>query len=95
MERGAALPTRYHAFRDAFGEAAAGPERALVYETISPVEASFNPDWLDESPRLLREPEIAGWYNQMPDTYRARAVEASATSRTIQPCRRRNARRAG
>ena len=48
-EVGGGLPTRYRAFRDVFGEAPGGPERALVYETISPVEANFNPDWLDES----------------------------------------------
>src|SRR5207237_618421 len=65
-EAGTSLPTRYRGFRDAFGEAPGGPERALVYETISPVEASFSPDWLDDSPRLLREPELAGWYVTLP-----------------------------
>src|SRR5947209_2434875 len=51
-EVGGGLPTRYHAFRDLFGEAASPPERALIYETISPLEGNFNRGWLDESPRL-------------------------------------------
>lgn len=76
-ERGAGPPTRYRAFRDAFGEAPAGPERALVYETISPVEANFNPEWLEESGRLLREPETAGWHFSLPQGLRARALEVA------------------
>jgi len=71
------LPVRYRAFRDVFGEAASGPERALVYDTISPVEANFNPDWLDDSQRLLGEPEIAGWYVAMPDALRTRTLEVA------------------
>jgi len=73
------LPTRYHAFRDVFGEAAGPPERALVYETISPVEINFNPGWLEDSPRLLSEPEMAGWYVPMPTELRARALEVART----------------
>jgi len=76
-EVGGALPTRYQTFRDVFGEAASGPERGLVYETISPVEASFNPDWLDDSARLLGEPEVAGWYVVVSPDLRARALEAA------------------
>ena len=53
-------------------------KRKKVYETISPVEANFNPDWLDESAWLVREPEVAGWYIPMPDTLRARALEVAA-----------------
>lgn len=77
-EQGAGLPTRYRAMRDVFGEAPGPPERALVYETISAVEANFNPDWLDESPRLLGEPEVAGWYVPVPAELRARALEVAA-----------------
>ena len=76
-ERGGGLPTRYRAFRDVFGEAAGGPERALVYETINPVEASFNPDWLDDSARLVREPELAGWHLAVPPSLRARTLEVA------------------
>jgi len=79
-EQGAGLPTRYRAMRDVFGEAPGPPERALVYETISPVEANFNPDWLDESPRLVGEPEVAGWYVQMPADLRARTLEVAAAA---------------
>lgn len=76
-EVGGGLPTRYRALRDVFGEAAAAPERALVYETIRPVEASFNPDWLEESPRLLAEPEVAGWHVTVPPDLRARALDVA------------------
>jgi hypothetical protein len=76
-EVGGGLPTRYRAFRDVFGEAPAGPERALVYETISPVEASFNPDWLDQSVLLLGEPEVAGWHVPVSAELRVRALEVA------------------
>ncbi|MDQ6674837.1 MAG: hypothetical protein M3069_29550 [Chloroflexota bacterium] len=79
-EQGAALPTRYRAMRDVFGEAPGPPDRGLVYETISPVEANFNPDWLEDSPRLLAEPEVAGWYVPVPADLRARALEVAAGS---------------
>ena len=73
-EVGGGLPTRYRALRDVFGEASAAPEPALVYETIRPVEASFNPNWLEDSPRLLGEPEVAGWHVTVPPDLRARAL---------------------
>ena len=76
-EVGAGLPTRYRALRDVFGEAAGPPERALVYETIRPVEASFNPDWLEGSPRLLAEPEVAGWHVSVPADLKARALDVA------------------
>jgi hypothetical protein len=79
-EQGAGVPTRYRNFREVFGEAAGPPERALIYETISPVEANFHPDWLDDSPRLLAEPEIAGWYVPVPGDLRVRALEVAAGS---------------
>jgi hypothetical protein len=79
-EQGAGLPTRYRGLRDVFGEAPGPPERGLIYETISPVEANFNPDWLDDSPRLLGEPEVAGWYVPVPADMRARALEVAAGS---------------
>jgi len=76
-EVGAGLPTRYHSFRAVFGEAPGPPERALVYETISPVEVNFNPGWLDDSPRLLGEPELRGWFVPVPSELRTRALEVT------------------
>jgi hypothetical protein len=76
-ELGGGLPTRYHAFKDVFGEAPGPPERGLVFETISPVEVNFNPSWLDESPRLLAEPEVAGWYVPMPADLRSKALDVA------------------
>ena len=58
--RQASLPSRYRAFRDAFGEAPGGPERPLVYETISPLQATFgaDPKTIDrEVLRIRRDPE--------------------------------------
>ncbi len=81
-EVGGGLPTRYGAFRDVFGEAASAPERGLVYETISPVEINFNPDWLEESPRLLGEPELNGWYVSVPADLRSRALEVARAPAT-------------
>jgi hypothetical protein len=83
-EQGTALPTRYRALREVFGEAPGPPERALVHETVSPAEAGFNPDWLDESQSLVREPEVTGWHIPVPDALRARALEvARAQSSTL------------
>ncbi len=76
-EVGSGLPTRYQAFRDVFGEAAGPPERGLIYQTISPVEINFNPGWLEDSTRLLGEPELAGWYVPVPTELRSRALEAA------------------
>jgi hypothetical protein len=81
-EVGGVLPTRYRAFRDAFGEAPIAPERALVYETISPVEATFHPDWLEDSANLLREPELAGWHVDVPASLRERALEVARSPST-------------
>jgi hypothetical protein len=78
-ELGSSLPRRYADFRDVFGEAPGPPERALVYETVSPVEASFNPAWLEESPRLFAEREVGGWYVPIPTELRARALEVART----------------
>ena len=74
---GTPLPTRYHALREAFGEADGPPERALVYETISPVEASLSPELLEESQALMREPEIMGWSATIPEPLRVRALEVA------------------
>jgi len=76
-EAGAGLPTRYQAFRDALGEADGPPERALIYDTISPVEINFNPGWLDDSTLLVAEPELAGWYVPVPSELRARALDVA------------------
>ena len=79
-EQRGGLPTRYHSFHDVFGEAPGPPERALVYETVSPVEANFHPEWLDESPHLVTEPEMRGWYVSMPAELRARALEVARST---------------
>jgi len=74
---GTPLPTRYHALREAFGEADGPPERPLVYETISPVEASLSPELLEESQALMREPEVMGWSATIPEPLRARALDVA------------------
>jgi hypothetical protein len=79
-ERDAGLPARYRAFRDVFGEAPGPPERALVYDTISTVELNFNPAWLDESARLLGEPEVAGWFVPVPSELQTRALDVARGS---------------
>jgi hypothetical protein len=76
------LPTRYHALRDVFGEAPSSPERALIYETISPVEANFNPGWLDDSVQLVSEPEVAGWHIPVGADFRQRALDAARAPST-------------
>jgi hypothetical protein len=72
-----ALPTRYRSFKELFGEAAHAPERALVYATVSPLEASLHPEALAESARLIREREVAGWHLPVSDDLRARAAEVA------------------
>ena len=69
------LPTRYRTFKELFGEAEHAPERALVYETIGPLEASYTPELLAESTRLFGEREVAGWMLLVDEELRARALE--------------------
>jgi hypothetical protein len=76
-EVGGGLPTRYQTFRDVLGETDGPPDRGLVYETISPVEINFNPGWLEDSARLLAEPELAGWYVDVPSELGPRALEVA------------------
>jgi hypothetical protein len=75
--RDGSLPTRYHSYQELFGEAEHPPERALVYETISPIEVSLNPDWLADSARLIREREVAGWELAPLAGLRDRALEVA------------------
>jgi hypothetical protein len=58
---GQTLPQRYTRYIELFGEPPPAAERALVFDTISPMEVRFHPDWLDESDRLVVEPELFGW----------------------------------
>jgi hypothetical protein len=71
------LPTRYHTFRELFGEAEHGPERALVYTLLSQVESSLLPDAsdLEATVQLLREPEVVDWYVPVGEELRTRAAE--------------------
>jgi hypothetical protein len=71
------LPQRYQRYLELFGTPPPAPERALVYDTISPMEIRLHPDWLEESGRLITEPELAGW--DMPPTpeLRDRALAAA------------------
>jgi hypothetical protein len=86
-EQGTPLPNRYRSLRDVFGEAPAPPERALVYGTVSPIEVSFNPELVEESRLLVREPEVAGWYVPIPEALRERAlgVARGTTSSLLVP----------
>ncbi len=78
--RQAVLPAAYPRFRDLFGEVPSGPERPLVYQTISPLAATLNPEWLGESAALLQEPELAGWHLAPTDALRARALHVARTA---------------
>ena len=78
QERG--LPTRYRSFKELFGEAEHAPERALVYATLSPLEATLHPQALGESARLIREREVAGWHLPIDDQLRRRAVEVARSA---------------
>ena len=75
--RQAVLPAAYPRFRDLFGEAPGGPERPLVYQTISPLAATLDPEWSGESAALLQEPELAGWHLAPTDALRARALRVA------------------
>jgi hypothetical protein len=75
--RQAGLPAAYPRFRDLFGEAPGGPERPLVYQTISPLAATLTPEWSGESAELLLEPELAGWHLAPTDALRLRALHVA------------------
>lgn len=36
-------------------------QRALIYEHLNPAELRWNPTYLEESPKLLEQPEFEGW----------------------------------
>ncbi|MBV9356279.1 MAG: hypothetical protein JO023_12220 [Chloroflexi bacterium] len=72
-----ALPQRYQRFVELFGAPPPAPEGALVYETISPMEIRLHPDWLEESGRLIAEPELAGWDIPPTPELRDRALAAA------------------
>jgi hypothetical protein len=69
------LPTRYHAFKELFGEAEHGPELPLVHLLLGQIETSFHATDPDETVRLVREPEVADWYVPVSDALRTRAAE--------------------
>ncbi len=71
------LPQRYQRYVELFGAPPAAPERALVYEAISPMEVRLHPDWLEESGRLIMEPELAGWDFPPTAELRERALAAA------------------
>ncbi len=76
------LPPVYARFRTLFGEAPSGPERALIYDRIPPLEARFQPDWLTESPALMREREVGTWFVEPAPALRERALEAVRATQT-------------
>jgi hypothetical protein len=71
------LPQRYQRYVELFGTAPAAPQRALVYDTISPMEIRLHPDWLEESGRLITESELAGWDIPPTPELRDRALAAA------------------
>ncbi len=75
--RGASPPSKYRTFRDTFGEASSGPERPLVFETVSPLQATFTTESIEQSARLLTEPELGGWHVAVSDELRERALEVA------------------
>lgn len=85
--RGHGFPPSYAAFVLLFGEAPGPPERPLVYETISPLEARLHPEWLATSSALFREPEVAPWRIFVPAELRAQALDVvrSASSSLLIP----------
>lgn len=58
---GTAIPQEFQVNRELVEDIARPFERALVYQEISPGAAKLSPEWLEESPRLLHEPELQGW----------------------------------
>jgi hypothetical protein len=71
------LPTRYHSFKELFGEAEHGPELALVHRMLSQIETSLQPDNLEATIQLFREPEVVDWYLPVSEELRTRATEVA------------------
>ena len=73
------LPTRYHSFKELFGEAEHAPEPALVYVMLSQVESSLQPDSsnLEATIQLFREPEVVDWHVPIGEELRKRASEVA------------------
>ena len=62
QESGFAVPQEYQVHRPAIADLVRPFERALVYDEISPAEATLNPELLEQSPALLDEEELKGWF---------------------------------
>jgi hypothetical protein len=62
---------------------------ALVYREISSSHARLAPQWLEQSPRLLDEPEIRGWlvHNEAVQGLTADWRRASGRSAVVSPVR--------
>lgn len=81
---GGTLPQGSAQFREVFGEAGRAPERALVYETISPVGASFQADLWERGADLFEEREVQGWRVEVPEDVIEEAADAvRATTTTL------------
>ncbi len=85
--RGRAVPRLYARVRALFGEAERGPERPLVYESVSMLDVRFLPDLVPSAGALLLEPELRGWHLEPTEALRAEALDVarSASSRLLVP----------
>ena len=61
-ESGFTIPQEFQIYQRAIDEPAPPFERALVYQEIPATEVALNPELLEESPALLEEPELKGWF---------------------------------
>jgi hypothetical protein len=55
------VPTEFQLNRDQIEDVERPFTGALVYQEVSPGAAKLAPEWLTDSPLLLREPELADW----------------------------------
>jgi hypothetical protein len=61
-ESGFTVPREYQVYQRANGDLARPFERALIYDEIPAAEVSLNPDLLEQSPELLQEDDLKGWF---------------------------------
>ena len=61
-ESGVTIPTGFQQYERAIGSPARPFERAIIYEEISAAEVTLNPELLEQSPALLDEDELKGWF---------------------------------
>jgi hypothetical protein len=69
-ESGFTVPKEFQLYQAAIRDLALPFERALVYTELPAAEVTLNPEFLEDSPELLEEEELKGWFFGFDEVHR-------------------------